>query len=34
MFMNKAATYILYFTCDGFGKVNVMKIVNQISFIY
>ena len=29
--MYRAATYIyvLYFTWDGFGEVNVMKIVNQ-----
>ena len=27
--MNKAATYISYFTWDGFGEVNVMKIVNE-----
>ena len=30
--MNKAATYILHFTCDGFGKVNVMKIVDENFF--
>ena len=27
--MYKAATYILYFTWDGFGEVNVKKIVNK-----
>ena len=30
--MYKAATYILYFTWDGFGEVNVKKIVNKILF--
>ena len=29
VFMNKAATYISYFTWDGFGEVNVKKIVNE-----
>ena len=27
--MYKAGTYILYFTWDGFGEVNVRKIVNK-----
>ena len=27
--MYKAAIFILYFTWDGFGEVNVRKIVNE-----